>query len=734
MTLSSSPAPHSRRLNTPETELRGTIERVQFASDRGWCVLKVRTDTHSTVTIRGTAVGAAAGERIVCRGAWIDHPKYGRQFDAQTIVTTPPATPDAIEQYLASGAIEGVGPHYARKLVEHFGIQLPEVLKHNPVYLESVSGIGPQRRKQIVESWQKHANERDIMMFLQQHGVGSLRAAQIHRRYGDRAISTLRENPYRLAEDLRGVGFLTADQIARRVGISGEHEKRIEAGLRAYLQREQLSGHCMVPKAALLDGTAKLLQVSHDSVDAGLQRALDGHRLVLEDFSGEPLIFTPSLRAAEINVAAHLRRLQRLPPPWGRIPIEQSIERAEQRTGMKLRPTQFDAVCSLLKHKVTILTGGPGTGKTTITRLIVELLSEWLPNIHLCSPVGKASRRLAKQTLREATTIHRQLRGAPDAKEFGHNANNPLETQLIVVDEATLIDIELMSALLEALPDDAALLLIGDVDQLASVGPGQVMQDLIESGAVHVARLSENRRQAEDSSVVRNAYRINRGRPPECSADPNDDFQWIIENDLTRIPDRLIHLVRRELPTRFGLNALRDIQTLTPMRRGPLGTIALNQRLQQELSPRPKAKLILPGGGHFGIGDRLVQLTNYTDRGVFNGDTGHLLRIDDAKRTFDVNFDDDLIVTYDFDQIDDLALANAMTVHKAQGSEYLGVVIAFASSHYSMLSKRLLYTASTRGLRVYLVGDERAVHIALSDQRSEVRRTGLQHRLRRAAE
>jgi exodeoxyribonuclease V alpha subunit len=722
---------HGASPKSAAEELRGTIEQVQFASDNGWCVLKIRTDHGERATLRGTAFGATAGERIQCRGAWIQHPKYGRQFDAQEIQTTPPATPDAIEKYLASGVIDGVGPHYARKLVNHFGAQLPSVLQNNPVYLETVEGIGPERRRRIAASWHKHANVRDIMMFLHQHGVGPLRAAQIHRRYGERAVGLLRENPYRLAEDLRGIGFTTADQIAARLGIAAEHEKRIDAGLRAVMQRERLAGHCAVPQWELVQRTAQLLEISRDSVASGLDGTLNAHRLVLENLTGESLVFLRSLRAAEIAVAGHIRRLQKAPPPWGKMNIEQRIETAEQRTGLKLRASQFEAVSSLLEHKVCILTGGPGTGKTTITRLIVDLLSERLSKIHLCTPTGKASRRLAQATGREAMTIHRLLRGAPGAKEFGHDAHHPLDTQVLIVDESSMIDVELMASLLEALPDSAALILVGDVDQLPSVGPGQVVHDLIESTVVHVVRLTENRRQAEHSSIIRNAYRVNRGLVPVCSGDPNEDFQWIIENDVNKISDRLVHLVSRELPQRFKLDPMRDIQALSPMRRGELGTLTLNQRLQHALSPNPAAKLTV-GDAQFGVGDRLVQLTNYTDLGVFNGDAGHLLRINDVDKTFEVAFEG-LRVTYDFDQIDDLALANVMTIHKAQGSEYPAVVIAFATVHYPLLSKRLLYTAMTRGLRVFLLGDERAVHIALHNQRSEIRRTGLQERLRLAA-
>lgn len=715
------------RLRSQTDEVRGSIEQVRFAAESGWCILNVKSDRGELMTVTGQAAGATPGERVRCRGQWSNHAKYGLQLEAESIETLPPATADAIEKYLASGVIAGVGPHYAKKLVRHFGTDLPQVLSQNPVYLEAVQGIGPERRQRIAESWHKHQSVREIMMFLHQHGIGPRRAAQIQRRYGERAVSVLRENPYRLAEDIHGIGFHIADRFARELGIVEENALRLDAGLRACLQEQAREGHCANVENELVRRASALLNVAEDPLRQALEKTLQARRLIREELSGQRLIFSPRLHACEIAVAAHIRRLQRGRPPWGTLPADRRIEVAESRAQKKLTASQFQAVKGALDAKLSIVTGGPGTGKTTIMKVLVDILSERLSAIHLCASTGRASRRIAQATGREAVTLHRLLRAVPGG-EFGHHAQNPLEADVVIVDEATMLDLPLVCALLEALPDGAALILIGDVDQLPSVGPGQVLYDLIESSSVPVLRLTENRRQAETSAVVRNAYRVNRGLPPLPSTDPVEDFQWIIENGAERITERLVDLVCREIPARHGLDPLRDVQVLSPMRRGALGTIALNRRLQSELVPHPTKKIAL-GETHFGIGDRLVQLVNDAEAGVFNGDTGRLVKIDETAKTFQVDFDGQILLEYDFDEIDEVTLAFLLSVHKAQGSEYPCVVIVLSTAHYPLLSKRLLYTAITRGKRVYLLGEERAVHIALNNVRNEIRCTGLRERL-----
>lgn len=716
--------------SSTQTELSGVIERVRFHSpDSGWTVIDVKTDTGSMVALTGTLPSIAPGERIRATGHWVQDPRYGEQFKMSHAVTAPPATTAAIEKYLASGAIPGINRGYAKKLVTTFGDRLPQVLEQNPTYLEAVRGIGPERRKRLVDGWHKQRHVREIMLFLHQHGLGPQRAAQIYKRYGDESINVLRQNPYRLSVDVAGIGFASADVIAKGLGIAATDPQRLYAAIREVIHRHRLQGHCAVPVDRLLGHAAKLVSLDEASLQPVLDESVRTKRLVRERVDECDMIFARALHEAELAVAERLRSLLGAAPPWGTGSFESALREVEAMAGLDLSLSQRRAILEVLRHNVSVITGGPGSGKTTITRVLIPLLQKKVSRIFACAPTGRAARRLAEATGLEAVTIHRLLLGTPGSHEFTFNERNPLDVDVVLVDEVSMQDIELMAALLAALPSNAALICVGDVDQLPSVGPGQVLLDMISSGAIPTVRLTEIHRQAIDSRIVVNAHRVNRGENVEVSSDPADDFQFVIENDTTKIPELLEQLVCDVLPNQHAMDSFRDVQVLTPMRRGELGTIKLNARLQARLNAAPVAAHRY-GDMILGVGDRVIQQTNNYDLGVYNGDTGFVSAIDREDQKLEVTFDS-VRVTYDFDQLDELALAYAMTIHKSQGSEYPAVVIPLTMEHYVLLSKRLLYTAITRGKRrVILVGEDRALKIALRSVRSDTRFSGLASRLR----
>lgn len=719
----------NRTRSRAQEYLTGTVERIRFASaETGWCCVTVRRDDGAKTTVVGTAPGINVGEAVECRGEWRNHPKYARQFAAQSLLATPPASASALERYLASGAVEGIGPHYAKKLVERFGDKLPTILDERPQMISALRGIGPKRLQQISASWSKEKQKREIVMFLVEHGLGAQRAAQLHRRYGERAINVLRGNPYRLAEDVRGIGFAIADRIARQLGFDARHPKRLYAGLRHVMLVQASRGDCAVDEDVLLRKTSRLLEVPMEVVEAALEVAINKSQFVPERSEENHWIFLPRLHEAEIDVAARVRALSEGKLPWGDLNPGPVIRAAERRAELTLSASQRDAIKAVLRHKFSIITGGPGSGKTTITRLLVEVLDDRIGEIALCAPTGRAARRLSEATGREAMTVHRLLGAVPGRSRFSRNAGNPLEADVLLVDEWSMGDVELTRALLDAAPDECAVIMVGDADQLPSVGPGKVFLDLIESRVVPTVRLTEIHRQAAQSHIVVNAHRVNCGTLPIDSADGNTDFHFIVENEGARIGDLLEEIVCRQLPEQYGLDALRDVQVLTPMRRGPLGTIELNQRLQRRLNPNALVPVSLSDRA-FAMGDRVVQQSNNYDKGVYNGDTGFVAGIHNESKVLRVQFDT-RITDYSFDELEELMPAYALTVHKSQGSEYLCVVIPVVWEHYIMLSKRLLYTAITRGKeRVVLVGQQKALRVAVGRSPGVRRLTALSQRL-----
>ena len=733
--------------NRPPESLAGLIERITFFNaENGFGVLQVKAKGHrDLVTVVGSLPVANAGEWLVAEGQWIHDRQYGRQFRADVLKTTPPTSREGIEKYLASGMVKGIGPVYAGKLVEKFGAKILEILDTDSGRLEEVEGIGPMRRARIKAAWSEQKIVRDIMLFLHSHGVSTSRAVRIYKTYGETAIDTVRANPYFLARDIHGIGFNTADQIAGKVGIPADSMLRACAGLSHVLWEATGDGHCALPVALLKEKACALLQVPEELVTRALQRTIAARDLVLETIADVELAFLPRLKNAEQQIAARMQHLVSAPPAYPPIDVEKAIVWCEQKTGKFLAPSQREALRRALTSRVLLLTGGPGVGKTTLINALLRILTKKNVRCVLCAPTGRAAKRLAETTDMEASTIHRLLEATPAG--FTRDEDKPIECNLLIVDECSMVDLPLMNHLLRALPRNAALLLVGDVDQLASVGPGTVLRDFIESGVLPVVRLTEIFRQAANSQIVTSAHRINQGLMPAVPvnhapeavksqpSDGNSDFYFIERETPEQIAQTLLQVVKTRIPTRFNLNPIRDIQVLSPMNRGSLGVRDLNALLQAELNPpRPGFPIVEKFGAQFRIGDKVIQTENNYDKEVFNGDIGQISRIEPADRELYVRFDD-REVPYDFNELDEIALAYAISIHKSQGSEFPAVVVPLATQHYMLLQRNLVYTGITRGKKlVVLIGQSKALQMAVRNNRSEQRFSGLLERLRSACE
>jgi exodeoxyribonuclease V alpha subunit len=617
-------------------------------------------------------------------------------------------------------------------MVERFGAEVLAVIENRTAELQTVDGIGPKRRERIQVAWRQAKQVREIMLFLHSYGVSTSRAVRIFKAYGKEAIEKVRTNPYTLAKDIYGIGFATADKIAQNLGIPKDSLDRARAGIDHVLLEATSDGHCALPREKLRLAAVKLLEAQESSVEQALSQMLTSGSLLLEEIDGEPLVFLPHLRRAEEGIAAKIKRLAGVATLYPPIDFEKGVTWCEQRTGKTLAPSQREAVRTVLANRVVIITGGPGVGKTTLVNSILMILRAKGAQCLLCAPTGRAAKRLAEITGFEAKTIHRLLEIDPSTGRFIRNESNPLACGLLVVDETSMVDVPLMHSLLRALPNHASLIMVGDVDQLPSVGPGTALQNLIESGVIPVVRLTEVFRQSANSQIIANAHRIRRGQMPEVrGTDPSSDFHFVERDDPEKIAATLVNLVQERIPKRFGLDPIHDVQVLCPMNRGSLGVRELNAALQRVLNPaRPGQAAVERFGWRFQIGDKVIQTENDYGKDVFNGDIGIVEHIDPVDQEMAVRFDDRL-VNYEFGELDEIALAYAITIHKSQGSEFPAVVIPLATQHYMLLQRNLIYTGITRGKRLLvLVGQRKALAIAVRNDRPQRRYSGLLASLR----
>lgn len=711
-----------------EHTVRGEVLRVLFSSADGqYVVLKLLENGCQERTLVGPLMGLMEGQEIEAVGRWETHKDHGRQLRVREFRAVLPSTEEGIRRYLASGLIPGIGPKYAERIVDRFGTDTLRILENYSERLREVPGIGKKRIEEIRTAWHEHAGQRDVLVFLQGLGIGSAFCARLLTQYGAAAAEVVRTSPYRLAAEVRGIGFLTADRIAKNLGVAKDDPRRLSAGILHVLDQLAQLGHVCFPKEQLLIEAAKTLDVTTEAAAEGLERArLGGQAIEIPSPSDPPgtFVYRHGLYKAEKELAEALEVLLRCPPPPLSLPPPgPGYER--------LNEAQRQAVSWAFQTPLSIITGGPGVGKTTVVGQIVAVAQRLNLAISLAAPTGRAAKRMAETSSLAAQTLHRLLKWDAQSHGFQHDPDRPLPCKLLVVDEVSMLDVSLACSLFQAVAAGTRVVLVGDRDQLPSVGPGSVLQDLIECGRIPVTELTEIYRQSESGRIIPNAHAVNHGRLPDTHPVPRGqpaDFYWIEKEDADEAADLIVRMVEERIPHTFGFNPMEDVQVLAPMRRGSCGTETLNARLQEALNP--KGAEFKHGERRFRVGDRVMQTVNNYDKGVFNGDLGRIHDIHYAERMFHVAFDAGL-VEYEWTDADEIALAYAVTVHKSQGSEFPVVVLPLLTQHFVMLERNLVYTGMTRAKKLLIMlGSHRALAMAVNKSQSRRRWTRLAHRLR----
>lgn len=728
--------------NTSESRLstvQGQIERITFYNEEtDFTIARLNASGYrDLITLVGTMMAPTPGQVVRVTGRWNNHPKFGEQFKVVRYTTLIPATVATIEKYLGSGLIKGIGPVMAKRMVAEFGKKTLDVIEEEIEKLIEVEGIGKKRMAMISKAWSDQKEIREVMLFLQGHGVSSGYAAKIFKHYGNQSIDVVKDNPYRLAMDIFGIGFVTADKIAENLGFAKDSDLRAEAGIIYVLNQLSDEGHVYYPYESLMDKAGETLEVAREILVKALESLSAQRKIVIERLKGpentstdeDHAVYLTQFHICETGIAARLRSLMTAPTMRREIDAEKAVEWVQQQLSISLARNQTEAVKYAAASKVMVITGGPGTGKTTIINAVLKIFGRLGIDILLAAPTGRAAKRMNEATGREAKTIHRLLEFSPQKGGFQKNEEHPLKCDLLIIDEASMIDTVLMYHLIKAIPPHSTLILVGDVNQLPSVGPGSVLKDIISSGSVPVVHLDEIFRQAQDSSIIVNAHLINRGIIPPLDTAGKDqtDFYFIQKDEPEEALHMIMELVGGRIQKAFGFDPVEDVQVLTPMNRGTVGTHNLNTEIQKALNRREDG--ITRGAGTLRIDDKVMQIRNNYDKEVYNGDIGRIVRIDTENQDVRIAFDGRIVV-YEYSQLDEVVLAYAVSVHKSQGSEYPCVVIPLLTQHYVLLQRNLIYTAITRGRKlVIVVGSKRAMAIAVKNDRTQERFSRLRERL-----